>query len=283
MKKTGLYILLLCCSISLSMKSQYAVAGQPIGIYTDIVPDTSLNYSGQTYQIDFGQDGIPDIEFNIFHSISPGGGWFFTKVNSLNSSVRLAYGSTDSTYVTFFNTWHTCGVLKPYSEFDTIRADNFLGVSSGYLSEYYYTAGTQATSEEWRTYGDLYIGVSLTDGVQTVYGWIRVDVTDYDFCTVRDYSIPSLAITGMKNNEKMSVIRSVYPNPASGKLSVSLQQSVNAASVCINDIEGRTVYTASAQNTPLLTIDVNDLDPGVYFLSLTTEQGKSCKKIIVNR
>lgn len=81
-------------------------------------------------------------------------------------------------------------------------------------------------------------------------------------------------VLSVPETEKKSF--SIYPNPANEKLFI--KTSENYFLVSIADVNGRTVF--SANNLALNTIDILSLKPGLYFISLTTSEGKTTKKFI---
>ena len=74
--------------------------------------------------------------------------------------------------------------------------------------------------------------------------------------------ITTLSVGEMLNNKTISI----YPNPVHTTLNVATVTEVDAE---IKDIRGRSII--SAKNVS--NIDVSDLAPGVYFISLTDKNG----------
>ncbi len=83
------------------------------------------------------------------------------------------------------------------------------------------------------------------------------------------------AINGQNNTTLMEeqAIINVYPNPASDKVVVSYTASCPKCVLRIFNIEARQVYEAKGINKET-EIDVSNLKTGVYYLSITTEDGK---------
>jgi len=68
----------------------------------------------------------------------------------------------------------------------------------------------------------------------------------------------------------------IYPNPANEKLFI--KTSENNLLISIADINGRTVI--SINNLVSNTIDISALKSGMYFITITSSEGKSTKKFI---
>ncbi|HLW41254.1 MAG TPA: T9SS type A sorting domain-containing protein, partial [Flavobacterium sp.] len=68
----------------------------------------------------------------------------------------------------------------------------------------------------------------------------------------------------------------VYPNPVSDVLNIRMKNNLSLEKVTIYNNSGQIVKTAQ-QNT----VDISNLSSGIYFVEVTTNQGKAVKKIIV--
>ncbi|GEM_PF-3646272 len=68
----------------------------------------------------------------------------------------------------------------------------------------------------------------------------------------------------------------IYPNPADNILNVDGEQIISAT---IYDLKGRVVLTSDLQQTG--SIDVSQLESGVYTLNLRSEKGEHIKKLII--
>ncbi len=73
---------------------------------------------------------------------------------------------------------------------------------------------------------------------------------------------------------------SIYPNPASAMVTISVSEMLAGAEVAIVDLNGRTVMTFTLNGTNG-TFDVSKLGQGAYFVRLTGEQATTVRKLIV--
>ena len=85
---------------------------------------------------------------------------------------------------------------------------------------------------------------------------------------------------GIEKNNKSKSLVTIYPNPGNGRFSIQTEALVS--SVSITNILGQRVknplFLSENQH---YTVDLSKEQPGMYFLSLKTEQGILTKKIMV--
>lgn len=75
---------------------------------------------------------------------------------------------------------------------------------------------------------------------------------------------------------------SVYPNPVNNFVMVSNDGSIQINKVSISDINGRTVKSLTYNGVTETQINVVELNAGVYFMNIDTNEGSATKKIIKN-
>lgn len=126
------------------------------------------------------------------------------------------------------------------------------------------------------------IASEITDNFQTVS--LDSDITAFTFY-----------VTGVKNSVESSASNKVnygnvgisesnmadmkvYPNPSNGKVSVEAEGLV---SVAVYDILGQEVMQNSVSDNAI-TLNLNGLQSGVYFIKASTATGNSIQKIILN-
>src|SRR5690554_1886239 len=84
-------------------------------------------------------------------------------------------------------------------------------------------------------------------------------------------------LSGVLSSDKFTkAIFTIYPNPATDVLNIELQDDATIENVIIYNNLGQKIKTIK-QNT----IDVSTLAKGLYFVEVTTNQGKASKKVIV--
>ncbi|MBK8504841.1 MAG: T9SS type A sorting domain-containing protein [Saprospiraceae bacterium] len=74
----------------------------------------------------------------------------------------------------------------------------------------------------------------------------------------------------------------VFPSPAQLEITTKWSLESKAERISINDLTGKTYYTASikSQSLSVLNIRVDELPSGIYFVRLLTEQGFQSQKFV---
>lgn len=73
-----------------------------------------------------------------------------------------------------------------------------------------------------------------------------------------------------------------YPNPVNDVVTITNKDNATFNAISITDINGRTVKSVKADNVSELQVNVSELNSGIYFLNISSENGKAVKKFIKN-
>ncbi len=121
----------------------------------------------------------------------------------------------------------------------------------------------------------VYLNVSFPDG--GVSSLVK---------TITTFTCTNVSINDYKN--KISSM-ALYPNPTGDNVNLIIDNhNLESINVLIYDITGKLVMsTIQNQTLPLgknkFTINTNDLNNGIYFVTLVTNKGKETVKLIVNK
>ncbi|MCF6213611.1 MAG: T9SS type A sorting domain-containing protein [Flavobacteriaceae bacterium] len=85
-------------------------------------------------------------------------------------------------------------------------------------------------------------------------------------------------VLAVNNNQLLNF--SMYPNPSDGQVTLQLPSDVNQAQVDIFDYLGKTRIKKSV-NASNSTIDISNLNKGIYFMRIQTDSKIGTKKLIV--
>jgi type IX secretion system substrate protein len=120
--------------------------------------------------------------------------------------------------------------------------------------------------------------LSAYDG-QTIRIGIQCRTADSYMFMVDDFKITAATLT---TNDFVSSKFSVYPNPTNDVVTISNNGNIQINKVVITDINGRTVKTNNFSGVSETQINVSDLNSGVYFMNIDTNEGIATKKLVKN-
>lgn len=84
--------------------------------------------------------------------------------------------------------------------------------------------------------------------------------------------------TGISEIEKNKFV--VFPNPVSNLLSMEFQNQIQQAEIKVLNVLGETVLSKQIRNTTNASLDVAQLDYGIYFIQIISDKRTFTKKII---
>jgi hypothetical protein len=88
---------------------------------------------------------------------------------------------------------------------------------------------------------------------------------------------------GLKDNIQLASL-AVYPNPSNGKLYLNSSKAVNTYQVKVYDLVGKCVFMEDLfQVGNVATLDVSQLNTGIYFLSVSSKSGNFIEKIVIQK
>ncbi len=232
-------------------------------VYTDINPDGMPTNGG----FDFNNDGTNEYALsnsdyfdyttspagtNIWANGTAGGGWDVPKPISLNTIID--------------------------------NSGNFIGAGDASMNNW--GQGTPFPLNQ-----DSYIGCKLSLGGQTHFGWIRVmwNGTNFIYKDFAYNSTPGATINAgqtVLNINKYDLTKqiSIYPNPAKDKITIENKLLINISGIKLIDITGKDVKSFTFLNLNNNTIDVSDLNQGIYFINIYSNKHLiDVKKIIINK
>jgi subtilisin-like proprotein convertase family protein len=101
-----------------------------------------------------------------------------------------------------------------------------------------------------------------------------IDVFRLDLC----YVVPAALST--PNNLFANV--TVYPNPSKGIINITLPETTEKSIVSLNDIQGRAIVSKETSGTTEV-LNIENLQDGVYLLTIENGLNKVVKKIVLNK
>lgn len=77
-------------------------------------------------------------------------------------------------------------------------------------------------------------------------------------------------------NENQTIDADIYPNPTTNEVNITFESS--SALIIIRDAHGKMIQMQTIQNGE--SISLENIQNGIYFFELTTEQGKTVKRVV---
>jgi hypothetical protein len=74
----------------------------------------------------------------------------------------------------------------------------------------------------------------------------------------------------------------VYPNPSKGIINITLPETTEKSIVSLNDIQGRAIVSKETSGTTEV-LNIENLQDGVYLLTIENGLNKVVKKIVLNK
>ena len=222
-------------------------------IYVDFEPDWIAQDSFDTLWIDFDQDGTRDL---LFYWVLNG-------------------AATMQTLVTA-ESWE----IHPMKDNDTIPPYPVIPE----IEELWVTHPYVLPPGGYHPYGSsLKWAVRHRVGEHYYYGWFQilqyVSFDKYAYCTIPDYPLMwgQTDLTGIEENGESSAFAIVHPNPTKAFVSI-IGEDLRQAEV-INTL-GQLVLSIQGKGNEL-HIDMAALPAGVYFITVTDEEGRKCVRKVM--
>jgi hypothetical protein len=267
MRKTVLFAMMLMALFSCSKAQNECV------LYRDFKPDLGIAwdpYLGDTIHLDFDNDGINDLRFYF--------AYWHPRVVMLQEplkgfDIRAIQEDEIDIYPDDYWSWIHSGfypVVWTYC-FSTSHSTDFV-CRKAVDSNYYYG---------W--YRAYVVDSSYISGHSPVEK-ARIYVDKMAFCTVPNYKLEwgETRIIDMDNSPRTNLIPKtsaiqVHPNPTSGLVTITGQDLKTAE---VFNALGQCVVAATGEGERL-TVDLNGLPAGVYFVTITNKEGRKCVQKVV--
>lgn len=129
----------------------------------------------------------------------------------------------------------------------------------------------EATSTDWTEFSYT---LPADYNSQSVY--IAIECVSFDsfIFMIDDFSVTTTGNASVDTALASSF--SVYPNPAKDVLNISNSIGAEITAVTVSDINGRTVK----QFGSVSQINISDLNAGVYFVNISSNEGSLTKKVV---
>ncbi|MBK8845916.1 MAG: T9SS type A sorting domain-containing protein [Bacteroidetes bacterium] len=261
-------------------------------IYTDVNPDTTVICSSspctQSYNLDLNNDGMVDFILNTYFDSLHCTASVFSPL-AIKQRVYITPQSGKGTVSPMMNT-----PLMMNSN-DTVGSNLTFSANPAALRFISFDACPDSGGS-WTSTSDHYLGLKITVGNSTYYGWARLNVFVTGippvYFTLKDYAYNSIhnqtilagqtTATGINENSFASSI-SLFPNPATNHLTIVLGSNNKNVEVTIADITGKIIYSTTAYETQKIEVNTKDFTAGIYVVKIQTADFTETKKLVIEK
>lgn len=247
-----------------------SATGQNI-VYTQV--NSTLTTANNVDSVDINADGNYDAAMVIYDY--PANGVTFVLGGPINSQGHALAGSTPSAYNYPFR----------LNAGDQINTQNFLPADSAGTFTWV-NNGSNPYYEFWNGgVTDGYLGLKLSVGGNTHYGWMRMDISqDGKTVTIKDMAYNSTANGAIQAGEGLSlddhaqIANSIWVNEK--RLFVDLPVEFNTGVISLLDLTGKEVKRFELTNGKQ-DFDLSDLSVAPYILTMTLDDDTYNKKVVI--
>ncbi|MCG2611583.1 T9SS type A sorting domain-containing protein [Flavobacterium sp. SM15] len=268
----------------------------------------SLNSSAQALSENFEGGTFPPTGWTIDTQVTSRP-WAKVSAQTLGLKTTFLIAGTESAFINYTAAYNEANLISPSFSLAGYATSNFnFKVKVGWN----YMINLNA--------GNLFAKISTDNGSTWTLLWMEEDSPEFvddgdgdgnsDLYNTANVSIDLAAYLGMSNlkikfeyigtdadavsvddivvdgtlstNDFLSSKFSVYPNPAKNFVTVTSKNSAAINKVVITDINGRTVNSIDVDGVTETQINISELNAGVYFLNIDTNEGTATKKIVKN-
>lgn len=269
-------------TLNFTVKQPPVVNGQDVLVFTATInPTTADNNQVNNTSI------LNQIVVNSYdpNDITVREGQFITEEQAddyLNYVVRFQNtGTADAVNIRVTNTldenldWSTFQPITASHEYKTNRIANEVE----FLFDNIHLA--DSTTDEPASHGYIIYKIKPKAGI-TIGDSMNAQAHIYfDFNPAIDTNIVTTTVqnvAGIKENKTEDF--TIYPNPASGSVSILLNATVTFSEIVIVDVLGKIVQTKTIKNNQS-DLDISNLKSGIYFITINNEGMKTTKKLVV--
>ena len=222
-------------------------------IFTDFYPDLTLTQGVNTndpIMLDIDYDGTDDIKFSLYQEH-----WYELPMYTALNGWELCQVDDSTSLATIHNWSSVCYPYQMISYFGMRKK-----VGTDYYYGWFYTYDGQTKTKNAIRAGTLFIDCMA-------------------YCSIPNYPLyagQTSLTDGMVENEVTS-FATIYPNPTTGVVTVT---GTNLHQTEVLNTLGQHVANASGKGEQL-TVNLNGLPAGVYFVNVTDEEGRKCVRKVL--
>jgi hypothetical protein len=127
---------------------------------------------------------------------------------------------------------------------------------------------------------DIPAGMNISE-FETVYFFCQAFSQFWDFGSFTPFTSVDCAILGNENFENNKL--QLYPNPVINTLNIQLEDSSSNYKVAIYNTLGSIVFESSNQSNTNNSINISELNSGIYFVKITDAENNTFQKRLIKK
>jgi len=255
-------------------------------IYTNIEPDSTIQAAAVhlstlqgTIDIDVDGNGVMDFRFYASGGGGLGGGSTACTITPLQAeNMILSHPETSLGYPG--TQYFTVAVADTLDAGFEISDASIFTTGGAYFWSSNYGASAGATVTTWTNTGEHYIGFRIKPVTDTLYGWIRVEVTTtgVNNFTLKDFACNINDHAGISAGQVTKIC--IYPNPSNDYIEVKLPEKMASSTLSVYNVLGNCLLKTQASGT-YARIDIQSLAAGSYLLVVQSGGEKRVSRFVV--
>ncbi|MCK9203125.1 MAG: T9SS type A sorting domain-containing protein [Bacteroidales bacterium] len=294
MKKLLLVFIICLFALYSEVMGQQIIAGvvSPDNYYYDFDPDTSIialpvHLGGMLHPPDtvdllFGSNSEFILRFYDWGDGGLGGGGGDATVYPLAGEAGFrAYFDSCYGYPGVYDYFYVPNTLNLG---DTIKSgQNYLFGTTAYFWSSTYGNWTHPTTFDWVDIGDHYLGFTLINPGDTLYGWVRINVTQEEDgyrTTLKDFALDHNPWVGNMELTRKSAF-TIFPNPAKEAITITNFTDGRNMVATLMDITGQIIQIQPFVSRQI-TLEISSLNDGLYLIVISGDHSKQVLKFVKN-
>lgn len=250
-----------------------------IGQNQIIIGDTTnMNYTivsfphGDPFVMDIDNNSSSDFVISSYYYVGSSGPSASVSVKPLNLNQELC-GMATSPQIPI--------------PLDSLYSLNYSGVWVGnvsgdfwLISDFYNPGGSHIQIGAWSS-KTKYLGIILFDGIDTLLGWIKIEVGPYGstYFKVLEYACQKEGLTDINESNKDTY--KIYPNPSNSNIYINTGNSIKKTSLRVFDITGKFLKQVTIE-TKRTELNISDFQDGFYIIEITNDNMSFKYKFLKN-
>jgi PKD repeat protein len=271
-----------------------SLSGLTAGNYSLVVGD--VNHCSATANFTISQQAAPSVSVSTtdllcngnFSGVAvaavTGGTPTFIYNWSNGASTSNIAGAAAGSYTVTITDANNCtatasaNITEPTAlQFATSTVNANEGQNNGSVSVGNVSGGTPPYTLQWSTGDTTETATYLSPGLYSV------TVFDGNGCEKTAFVVVNeIPATGVTEVNSTPIHFTVYPNPASGVVVVTLSNWTQGTELCVKNLLGQMVWQQAITNSQAV-INVSDIAEGVYVVELRNERSTAVKQLLINR